>query len=1808
MLEEYLTGKSPVKFASLFLNWLALERVNKYFTTNPPLQQYESTMLSPTLLATIVKTEHEYDMSTVDSDETLAINLGVGPGMYVYCHECGEHTFLTDHARAVFFTVMCDKCSPLVRLEQQASVLTDESHRDINSRANTIKGWLMSGNKHGTSVLSHYLNIPELIEPHINLLEDICILVHYMMMCDSTVSRYVAVVNFCKLRGSRLSFTTTLGYIITDIFGDQFLNSPGYEDMKAADILEHEGLEQQSEEIRENVFTNFRKYLGMYDKLKETSLYKKLYKFMLYMLTMGLLGDKITFESLKFQKFEIAAVKASHQPGFDMVHCMLDTVSFVCERGLQWFQTGDVSCMFQSGSSYDAWLVKANKLIRDAKLMNNPEPHGINKFTFHSELLDTIEKGKGIVKFTAGLEKYEKMSIQRILFDLQLIEANEITRRSAQEPRKDPFAVLLHGSSSICKSQLKQIMFYHYGKVFGLPTRSEFMYTRCPTDEFWSGFNSTQWCIVMDDIAFLRPNGGEIDPTLAELLQVKNSVAYTPPQAALEDKGRTPVKAELLIGTTNTKNLNLFAYFACPFAVARRLPYVITASVKPQFTKCTFMADSQLIPITPEGEYMNIWDFDISVPVPAAEDCRDNQQTKYVSRWKFTDINDMLVWYIGVAKEHEVAQAKAMCADNTMQDIVICKVCFRTEKLCICVRTIPSTPSDPVPPIPLEPYGFGLSPELEIFMEPPMTPQEPPPDEGLEQQGLVTEDLGISVRFWLKFYHDVIRHDEVDLSRIWKIVAALNGVFKDIVFPYESYALLVGGCWLTLWLHYLEWYWQLLLLFTLVWSIGIYMFVKYFYIMCAYFYMWKFGSFWKMRLAMHIIPKEIDAARLIFRVAGDKVYRKFFHVESLVVLGGFCTSAAVVMAVRELWKRTMAQVPDVVVEQQSQEYGAECMGVAREKTPAEEYVWTSRDAQMDGRVDDIMADADRWEIEQKEKKLLKELAAVAKIARKKENVKMAKLDEKRKLMKQGGLLSTGLDQKLELEMAEKSAFKPVPGVVPRAGSEEKPTFYFNDPYKIGDIDLSDSSRCSQGDLLKKVENNLARLIFRFDDSVGMCSSTTAVNVTGSIWMFAAHVLKCTKGTVDVIFEDVSQNVSRNHYGIFFSAHDITRVEGQDVCFIDIRAIPPGRNLIKYFPKNKQLQGVFAGTYSMIGRNGVREQRQVENIRPRICPFSSGPAYSGRAATDTADGDCGSPCVIKVGNAEVILGLHSAGGIKGHVVMQHISQDLIHMALTGYTQQVECGYHPISGIDAPRELGPVHFKSPIRFVPRGVARVMGSFKGYRPHHKTSVCDSFIKKAVEADGYGTPGLPAFGPPDMSWRPWAHAINDMTAPRYTFHNQILDRVKNAFLDELVNGLGDKIKDLEVYTQDVALNGVDGVAYVDRINCNTSAGNPYKKSKMNYLDFDKEGRIVGVDERIQARINEIEECYSHGRMYHPQFCDHLKDEALAARKIAKGSTRVFSGGEMAWSIVVRRFFLSHIRLIQNNQFLFEAMPGVVAQSSEWQDLHDYVTRFGIKRLIAGDYGKFDKKMVAAFILAAFDILIELAKKAGWAEDSLMVLRCIAYDTAFPTMDFNGDYIQVQGNPSGHPLTVIINCLVNSLYMRYAFHKVANRPVEDFKKYVNLATYGDDNLMGVSEDVSGFDHTTIAVALSLIGVEYTMADKEAESRPFVGIDEVTFLKRGFVWDDDMKTTLGPIDHSSIVKMLTTRMDNGGLTPQAHACGVIDTALREYFFYGKEKFEERRVYFRELLVRLDLEKDMEVELPTYDIMVEDFWKRSGNKN
>lgn len=344
------------------------------------------------------------------------------------------------------------------------------------------------------------------------------------------------------------------------------------------------------------------------------------------------------------------------------------------------------------------------------------------------------------------------------------------------------------------------------------------------------------------------------------------------------------------------------------------------------------------------------------------------------------------------------------------------------------------------------------------------------------------------------------------------------------------------------------------------------------------------------------------------------------------------------------------------------------------------------------------------------------------------------------------------------------------------------------------------------------------------------------------------------------------------------------------------------------------------------------------------------------------------------------------------------------------------------------------------------------------------------------------------------------------------------------------------------------------------------------------------------------------------PVFQMHLKDEAVPFQKILDEKTRGFSSGPVDYSIETRKYLLPFVRLVQKNKFIFESGPGTVCQSAQWEQIRDYLVTFGCDKIIAGDYKQFDKGMSADFILMAYSVIRSICREAGYTDEDLKVITGIAYDTAFPVTNFNGDLIEFFGsNPSGHPLTVIINGIVNALYMRYAFCMLnPNQSCNEFKSVVHLMTYGDDNIMGVSDKAPWFNHSEIARIMKTIGVTYTTSDKSDRKITYVHIDDEQFLKRKWRFDEKVGFYMCPLDEESIFKSLTVWVPSGSVSPGFQMMSVVQSALYEYFYYGEEKFTEMRNFLMEACYNDEtlVHYIQDSSFPTWEMLLDGFMRAS----
>lgn len=1579
------------------------------------------------------------------------------------------------------FCVIHDRDCPVAKLQSTSHKKTMDRQANFDKkmlnrslqamemeRALAIFDSAMNYQENGDSQTVKFLSDNEY---WIKLIEDVFILFYHFCRVNSSTDMIVAIANFAKLRSGKAIFSS-----------DNIKQLENYAKSLFVSNIQTEN---------KNWYASLKEGLKNYEMFKNSPVYQKLYKFITYALALSLFepfGIKI---DKFYSKVEAEAIKKKHHMGTDFIHCLLSTFTFLCDRGAQCMKTGNMDPIFHSSSEYDKFFELYTKLKRESTLLCNPAVHGIDVFTHYAEVKDAIEKGDAMLKYSYGMDPLEKRLMAKVVNDIKLLDADELTKRSARSSRTAPFAVSVFGGSSIGKSTFTEILFLHFGKMFDLPTQPEFKYTRNANSKYWDGFSTYQWCLNLDDIAFMHPDiakaGG--DPSLMEVIMAVNQTCFVPDQADLSDKGRTPMKCDLVIGSTNTPHLNAHHYYSCPIALMRRLPFLIDLKVKQEYADDDGMLDTSKVPAQLPGSYVDVWEISLfkitTVPSKNFDD-RIGARGAYKLMYKFDNIYKFLSLFGELAKKHRYNQGRVKESVSMMQDLKLCAKCNCPENHCLCDSLQGTNIFDQSKVDEEVVIGDGEKSDSE--------------DEYSEEEEQPSQKQYNRMKWLQRRPQAGFNANFIELTydpRVTALTSILN--MKTDRDQNNDLRKAIGD---------MTWKEVIFLPLTLVF---------------CYLY---FSSTWIGFLMNCIVPRfminwflyhKVNRGRywrMGFRYIGYRIQRKInVHWKILSVVSLLTGSALFLYTLKNIFSK----------------YEGEIQSKDEENTVCDE----------------------------------------------------------------NGFITTGS--------------------APEPTSFEKINPWYKDDYVTTTLDLTNVSRSFQGklsDFDEMISRRCGHFIFTFK---GMSRYARGINVKGHYWLFNHHSLPdLDVAACRVAFSTCHQLDGINpNYNFLISCGDFKRFPDQELALVEIKQLPPGPDITKFFCE-ETLRGGHRGYY--LGRNedGTIWRQTIERISfSAQCYLAAVQVtvnlWTGKTNTPTKDGQCGSVLISETNNGPVILGIHVIGE-KDDIGSLQVSRQFLQKNLQSFQREaVSSGEPKLNSGMITNNINELHTKSPVRYIEEGSAVVHGTFDGFRRGGKSSVRKTLLCQSMEKRGYEL----KYGAPVMKgWLPWRTGLVDMVKPATKFDTALLNECVLAFTNDILSALPkSELAEIKVYDTFTAINGAVGVSYVDRMNCKSSMGFPWRKSKKHFVEILTPQRgfnePITFSKEIIDRSNNIELTYLEGKRAHPVFTGCLKDEALSFKKINIGKTRIFTCAPGDWSIVVRKYCLAFTRVMQRNGTIFEAAPGTIAQSAEWEMLYHYLVQFGCDRMVAGDYKAFDKSMPAVIIQAAFDIIYNVSKAAGFTEADLLVLRGIQEDTSFPLIDMNGDVISFYGsNPSGHPLTVIINSLANSLYIRYAY-LLSGHDVNNFKKDVALLTYGDDNAMGISKKCHNFDHTVIQKILESLDITYTMADKESASVPFIHIDDISFLKRRWVYDKDVGGYLAPLEEDSIIKSLMIGTTSNTVTRQEQTIEIISSAVREYFFYGKEVFETKKLFLQELVIENDLTLYVNPwTFPTWDELVKNFWDNS----
>jgi hypothetical protein len=629
-----------------------------------------------------------------------------------------------------------------------------------------------------------------------------------------------------------------------------------------------------------------------------------------------------------------------------------------------------------------------------------------------------------------------------------------------------------------------------------------------------------------------------------------------------------------------------------------------------------------------------------------------------------------------------------------------------------------------------------------------------------------------------------------------------------------------------------------------------------------------------------------------------------------------------------------------------------------------------------------------------------------------------------------------------------------------------------------------------------------------------------------------------------------------------------------------------RNIIDYYPKDID-EGKKLDVFTIYNKDGkLMKFPHMTATRGRVFTTRGGvfQGYNYSFPVDTFGGLCMAPLIGNVKGMPFIAAHHLAGrgttGAAGLLTRKILLETIAklderpcvlvsHSAAPMETQCMGIEFGPLTRPHDKCITNNLDIDAKIR--------VHGGHSGAsRATPKSAVVTSLISSSV----VDIMGIEKKHGPPKEMGAQRHKELDMSGKVDTateFDSEILNKAVIDYDLSLQQIPASELAKVGKINNDANLAGIDGALGFNAMNFSTSVGFPGKGPKTQFVE--KSDRSVegiscprDLDPIVLEELSKMETKLLAGESINTVFKASLKDEPT---KLSKDKVRVFAAANMAFVMLVRKYFLSIAALVQRNKIATECAVGTVVQSPEWTELFEHIGKHGWDRAIAGDYAKFDGRMSPQFMLAAFKLMIKLAEKSGnYDTEDLFIMRGIATEISYPTYDYFGTLVQFMGsNPSGHPLTVVVNSFVNSLYLRYCWYAIAKEKgwwkVPLFNTKVSAMTYGDDNIMTVAKGYDEYNHTAIADQLAKVSIKYTMADKDAESVPFINLSDASFLKHFAVWDDELGLYRSPVEEDSIAKMLHTHLKSKILSMEQSSAEAVQNVALKYFEFGREVYTER---------------------------------------
>lgn len=1474
--------------------------------------------------------------------------------------------------------------------------------------------------------------------------------------------------------------------------------------------------------------------------VKDNRLFSHLSKLLGVVVTMEMCkASDVTFSIREMKVFE-PDLKVIHGSSIDVIDAALGSVSFFVEVFSMCYETRSLKPLIVNDTAAleideeYALICAYWGLVQNGNLK---KVRGISENEFDRRLEKLTTQIRSLLP---SLKGFDRKIVQDKFARLLNIKNDYVTMKISSGIRKSPFAIELFGPSSQGKSMISEQIITALLTSAGLPTGKEYQANFNAGDRYMSSWTTDKLVMTIDDIANEKSDFVEKPPTRA-IIDICNNQAYYANMADLASKGKIFVEPEIVMVTTNVKDLDARAYSNCPYSVQRRMHVVITVNAKPEFQ----FKDAKGKPIGVDSDLVDAQYKDLDKP-PLFDDIwtltveRAVMPEKLTSRANYevfsyrgtplknASFETVLNFLIDKYQSHIRNQNNMISRMKRRQrKMDLCDIdgCKQIKHCCLEHKHIHEKEEAPIEYVGEAPTDEEIESSLAAARAAELSDEDALKDYGEPGEIKIPDGEGEDP------FHDYDPHwGEEIVDSIEKTGKSISDrICGDIFGLSTTTEMMASGLILQAarkfslhwdWMKFVPRHWidnRMFFDFCMLASHGR---LKHRYARFSTYLWCSVGlcTFQTYKKAPSLLPP----------------------VTATLLAGGFFTQRAMFRVVEKQFRAELIDrntIDDTYKELRNKHVGNIC------------------------KAGGIIA-------------VLYGMAKVYKAWRKKYNPFDA----------QGSLHPT-TQKEVDARDAEDNPWTPV---------VERP--------------LPVQARAANTTSEQLRDMMLTNLRYASIQTTQGRMAANCLFLTSNLALLPQHYFKQDELVVDFIYTDPKANGGK--FTATLSKSTSYFVPNTDIAMCYVPNGGSFRDLSRYLPDGPLSRCEFLMYYRNISgqvssSNGLAKFGPTGHSLARFYGFE----YDKYTGT-TFGGMCGAVSVAE--HKPVILGFHLGGkaesneGCAGTLMLSQYAQGLEALRkmegvmFTGSAEQFDKNVMGVS-IMTNKTL---HKKSPVRFMPHGSQISWhGTCIGHSTF-KSTAKPTLISEHV-MDVMGAPNIYCKPIETPQWEPWQTCLANMSEPGKMFSPELLywaildykSALLPIFKSEMWNHTR-PLTDLENW------NGIPGKKFLDRIKTNTSIGFPHVGKKEGYLvevePFGKYSKIVEPKELVQKEIDRLLQCYRDGKRAYPIAKACKKDEVLTKRKC-----RIFYSNPVAFTFLVRKYFLPLLRVLQFYPKISECAVGVNSHGPEWEELHNHIFTFGKQRLIGGDYGKYDQKLTAQLLLAALRILIDFARCCNYSEEDLQVMETMAGDLVYAVIAFNGDLISLNSGThiSGNSLTVILNGICGSLNLRCYFfskHMPRNGYVPSFRDCVKLMTYGDDNIGSVRPDVENFTIKGASEFLAAHGQVYTMPDKESELVDFLPPEEFEFLKRVSVYHPKLGVHVGALVEKSCFKMLHYYLrDKNSPDSERVACAKnIDTACREWFNHGESVYEDRRKQLIKVAECADIKHLCEELDVSYDSRVE----------